>query len=102
MTRKDFRSNSRVVCGSAVGLLPPQAAVVEDNLAGGNVIPKTEAAQGQPILTALSRSDTFELLDVVLAAEIEGITFQDSKGHSVEVRKLRVLVAQAPEQAIEL
>jgi hypothetical protein len=71
------------VCVLAIGLLPPKAAIVEHDLAGGNVIPKTEAAQGQPILTALSRPDTLELLDVVLAAEIEGIAFQDSKGYSV-------------------
>ncbi len=67
----------------AIGLLLPETAVVEHDLARRNVIPKTEATQGQPILTALSRPDTLECLDVVLPAEIEGITFQDSKGQSV-------------------
>src|SRR3990172_4020402 len=86
----------------AVGLLPSETAVVEHNPTGGDVVPKTEATQGQPILTTLARPDILEFLDIVLPAEIEGITLEDSQGWSVEVRKLRVLVIQAPKQPIEL
>ena len=64
----------------AVGLLPSETAVVEHNATGGDVVPKTEATQGQPLLTTRARPDILECLDIVLPAEIEGITLEDSQG----------------------
>jgi len=63
----------------AVGLLPPETAIVEHDLTPVDVIAKPEAAEGEAPL-ALADRDTYELPDMLCPAAVVGVGLQNIEG----------------------
>ena len=95
-----LKFNSRVVCVLAVGLLPPETAVVEHHFLAADVVAEPETAKREPPL-AITKLYIHELLDPVGPAPVLGIGPENIEGSFLERSDLWVGLQEAPEQSLK-
>ncbi|WP_133174649.1 hypothetical protein [Candidatus Methylomirabilis limnetica] len=92
--------NIKAKSASAIGLLPPETAVVKHNLAPIDIIAKPEAAEGESPL-AFANRHIHELLDTIGSVAVVRVGLENVEGSALKSLELQMASEEAPSQSLE-